>query len=75
MHLVENWWTELHRLWSIRASIALGVFLGVSSILSAFTDTINPWLLCLVAIVVNGFAIPILRLVKQREKKPESGDE
>ncbi|TWA89598.1 hypothetical protein [Bradyrhizobium stylosanthis] len=75
MKLIENAWEDLHRLWSIRASIMLSVFLGVSGLLAAFVDTVNPWVLVGVSMVLNGLVIPILRLIKQREPAPAAEPE
>lgn len=65
MKLVENWKAELHRLWSIRLSLAFGVFTGTAAVLSAFVDVFNPWFLLAISVVVNIALIPLARLVKQ----------
>jgi len=65
MKLIDNWQTELHRLWSIRVSLAFGVFTGVSAVLGAFTDVLNPWALLTISVVVNVVLMPLARLAKQ----------
>jgi len=65
MKLIDNWAAELHRLWSIRISLAFGVFTGVAAVLGAFTDVFNPWALLTISVVVNVALIPLSRLVKQ----------
>lgn len=63
--LIENWETELHRLWCIRYSIALAVFLAVCSVISAFDAVFNPWFLLGLAIFFNLAVLPLMRLSKQ----------
>lgn len=70
MKLIDDWKIEFHRLWSIRASIALAVFLGVASVISLFGDVFNPWFLLGLAIVVNLAIIPLSRLVEQKKPAP-----
>lgn len=70
--LIENWRTELHRLWSIRLSIALAVFTGTAAVISAFSDVFNPWFLLSLSIAVNLVILPLSRLVEQ--KKPGAPD-
>lgn len=65
LKLVENAWSELHRLWSIRISLAYGVFMGINLVLAAFFDVFNPWFLLGVAVFVNVALIPLSRLVQQ----------
>lgn len=65
MQLVENWRVELHRLWSIRLSLAFGVFTGTAAVLGAFVDVFNPWFLLAISVVVNVALIPLARLSKQ----------
>jgi hypothetical protein len=67
MRLIDNWRTELHRLWTIRISLACGVFNGVAAVLGAFTDIFNPWFLVGLSVFVNTAVIPLARLAKQRE--------
>lgn len=69
MRLIDNWKAEFHRLWSIRASLALGTFLGVASVTAAFVDVFNPWFLLGIAVFVNIAIIPLTRIVAQ-EKPP-----
>jgi hypothetical protein len=45
MRRIDNWKSELHRLWSVRTSIAFGVFTTISEVMAAFTDVFNPWFL------------------------------
>ena len=65
--LIENWRAEFHRLWTIRLSLAVGVFNGVAAVLGAFTDIFNPWFLVVLSVFVNVAVIPLARLAKQRE--------
>lgn len=67
MKLVDNWRVELHRLWSIRISLAFGVFTGTAAVLSAFVDVFNPWFLLAISVVVQVVLIPLARLSKQSE--------
>ena len=70
MKLIPDAGKELHRLWSIRISLAYGVFMGINAVLAAFIDVFNPWFLVGVAIVVNVAVLPLARLVKQDDSEP-----
>lgn len=72
MKLVDDWKTEIHRLWSIRISLACGAFTGMAAVLGAFTDVFNPWFLLGISIFVNTALIPLSRLVKQADKPVEA---
>ena len=64
LKLIDNWNAEIHRLWTVRASLFMFVLTGAVLGLAAFVDVFNPWLflaLCCVGYGVIGF----LRLVKQ----------
>ncbi len=67
MRLIDDWRTELHRLWSIRISLFVGVLTGCAAVLDAFTGVFNPWVLLSVSIFVNTAVIPLARLVQQQE--------
>lgn len=67
MRLIDNWRSELHRLWTIRISLAVGAFTGVAGVLGAFTEVFNPWFLLGLSVFVNVAVIPLARLAKQRE--------
>lgn len=67
MRLIDNAGREFHRLWSIRISLAIGVFTGVASVIGAFDDVFNPWFLLAVSVIANVVVIPLARLAKQRE--------
>jgi hypothetical protein len=67
MRLIDNAWRDFHRLWTIRISLAVGVFNGVAAVLGAFTDIFNPWFLVVLSVFVNTAVIPLARLAKQRE--------
>jgi hypothetical protein len=69
LKLIDGWSRELHRLWSIRISLACGVFTGTAAVLSAFADVFNPWFLLTISIIVNVAVIPLSRLVKQADAK------
>jgi membrane protein YdbS with pleckstrin-like domain len=68
LRLIDDAGREFHRLWSIRASVAYGVFATVAGAIGWFADTLNPWLLVAIAIVLNLVVLPALRVIKQREK-------
>lgn len=68
--LIDDWHTEVHRLWSIRISLFYGIFAGMSAVLWAFVPVFNPWLLLGISIVVNLILIPLARLVKQQPVPP-----
>ena len=68
MRLIDNWRTELHRLWTIRISLAVGVFNGVAGVLCAFTEIFNPWFLVALSVLVNTAVVPLARLAKQRSR-------
>lgn len=64
MKLIDDWKTELHRLWSVRASLFMFVLTGAVLGLSAFADVFNPWFF--LALSCGGYGlIGFLRLVKQ----------
>lgn len=65
MRLIDNWGSELHRLWSIRFSIGFAVFTGVAGALSAFDGALNPYFLLALSVVVNLALLPLARLAKQ----------
>lgn len=71
--LVDDWATELHRLWSIRFSLAFGVFTGVAAVSSAFVDVFDPWVLLVLSVFVNTALIPLARLTKQESKPKKKG--
>lgn len=66
LRLIDDWKTELHRLWSIRVALAYAAFTGMAMILGAFVDVFNPWFLLVVSEVVC-ISIVLLRLVKQKD--------
>jgi hypothetical protein len=70
MRLIDNAWRDFHRLWTIRISLAVGLFNGIAAVLGAFTDVFNPWFLVVLSIIVNVGVIPLARLAKQREPEP-----
>ncbi|MFZ5713029.1 MAG: hypothetical protein ACOY3N_09335 [Bradyrhizobium sp.] len=67
MRLIDNAWREFNRLWTIRISLAVGVFNGIAAVIGAFTDIFNPWFLVVLSVIVNTAVIPLARLAKQRE--------
>jgi hypothetical protein len=67
MRLIDNAWREFNRLWTIRISLAVGMFTGIASVIGAFADVFNPWFLLTVSVVANVAVIPLARLAKQRE--------
>lgn len=75
LRLIDNARQEFHRFWAVRISLAYGVFTGVACVLAAFTETLNPWLLVAISIVVNTALIPLARMVKQADAKPAPAPE
>lgn len=67
MKLIDNWKTEIHRLWSVRASLFMFVLTGAVLGLAAFVDVFNPWFFLLLSCAGYGL-IGFLRLVKQVPK-------
>jgi hypothetical protein len=67
MRLIDGWRIELHRLWSIRVSLFVGVLTGVAAVLQAFTDVFNPWLLLGISVFCNVAVIPLARLIDQKD--------
>ena len=67
MRFIDHAWQEFHRLWSIRLSLFVGVLTGVASVLAAFVDVVNPWVLLSVSVVTNVLLIPLSRLIKQSD--------
>jgi hypothetical protein len=72
LRLIDNAWTELHRLWSIRISLMCGAFTGIAAVIGAFTDVFNPWFLVGISVFVNTAVIPLSRLAKQKEAEPSA---
>ncbi len=70
LRLIPDASREFHRLWTVQISLVYGVFMGVSCVLAAFIDVFNPWLLLMIAVVVNVALIPLARLVKQADPAP-----
>ena len=66
LKLIENVWSDLHRLWTVRVALAYAVFAGVAMVISAFADVFNPWLLLGISVFVS-VGIVVLRLVKQKD--------
>jgi hypothetical protein len=67
MRLIDNWRSELHRLWTVRASLFMFVLTGAVLGLSAFDNIFNPWFF--LALNAAGYGlIGFLRLVKQVPK-------
>ncbi len=67
MRLIDDWKTELHRLWTVRVSLFMFVLTGALVALPAFADHLNPHFflaLCCASYGLIGF----LRLVKQVPK-------
>lgn len=67
MRLIDDWKTELHRLWTVRASLFMFVLTGAVLGLAAFVDVFNPWFF--LSLSCGGYGlIGFLRLVKQVPK-------
>ena len=67
MKLIDDWKTELHRLWTVRVSLFMFVLTGAVLGLSAFVNVFNPWFFMILNMAGYG-AIGFLRLVKQVPK-------
>lgn len=66
MKLIDNWRAEMHRLWSVQASIWFAVFTSVATTLSGFAGVFNPYFLLVLSVVVNLALLPLARLAKQK---------
>lgn len=67
MKLIDDWKTEFHRLWTVRASVFLFVLTQVLAVLPTVADRLNPrFLLVVFGVSIGG--IVFLRLVKQTPK-------
>jgi hypothetical protein len=72
LRLIPNARKEMHRLWSIRVALFLGVLNGAVLGLAAFMDVFNPWLF--MGLNVFGYGLlASIRLVKQADP-PAPGD-
>ena len=67
MRLIDDWRTELHRLWTIRISLAVGVFNHMAGVPGAFTGIFDPWFMVSLGEFTNTAVIPLARLAKQRQ--------
>lgn len=67
MRLIDNWKTEILRLWSVRVSLFMFVLTGGVLGLSAFVNVFNPWFFLFLCCAGYGL-IGYLRLVKQVPK-------
>jgi hypothetical protein len=67
MRLIDDWKTELHRLWTVRVSLFMFVLTGAVLGLSAFVNVFNPWFFLILNACGYGL-IGFLRLVKQVPK-------
>lgn len=67
MTLIDNWKTEIRRLWSVRTSLFMFVLTGAVLGLSAFVNVFNPWFFLVLCCAGYGL-IGFLRLVKQVPK-------
>lgn len=61
---IDNWRADMHRLWSVRASLFMFVLTGAVLGLAAFVDVFNPWFFLALSCAGYGL-IGFLRLVKQ----------
>jgi hypothetical protein len=64
IHLIDDWWRLVLRLWSIRLAIFWGAVCGLYVALPAFADMIPPIWFAL-ACVGMSVAIVIARITKQ----------
>ncbi len=70
MRLIPNWKTELHRLWSSRLAIYLGILNGLALGIAALVDVINPWLFIGINVLAY-VAIAVVRIIKQPDPKDD----
>lgn len=69
MKLIDNAWTEFHRLWSIRVGLIFFTLNGGLIGLAAFVDDLNPMLF--LALNMAGYLIiGAMRLLKQAPHVP-----
>ncbi|MDB5606712.1 MAG: hypothetical protein JWP25_3612 [Bradyrhizobium sp.] len=69
MKLIDNWKTELHRLWSIRIGLFFFVLNGAVLGIAALADVLNPWLFLVLNMAGYGL-IGAMRLLKQAPAVP-----
>ena len=69
MRLIDDWRTELHRLWTIRISRAVGVFNHMAGVPGAFAEILAPWFMASLGAFANTAVIPPARQAKQRESQ------
>lgn len=67
MTFIDNIGVEIHRLWTVRASLFMFVLTGAVLSLSAFVNVFNPWFFLCLSCAGYGL-IGVLRLVKQVPK-------
>lgn len=67
MKLIDTWKDDIHRLWTVRASLFMFVLTGGVLGLAAFVDVFNPWFFLILSCAGYGL-IGFLRLVKQVPK-------
>lgn len=67
MRMIDNWKVELHRLWSIRISLFVGILTGIASVINAFDSVFNPWLLVTISVLADTLVIPLARLIDQKD--------
>ncbi len=70
MRLIDNWRTELHRLWSSRLAIYLAILNGVALGIAALIDVVKPWIFIALNVVAY-VAIAVLRIIKQPDPKDD----
>lgn len=67
LQLIDNAWSDFHRLWSIRVGIFFFVLNGALLGLAAFSETLNPMLF--LALNMAGYGLQgTMRLLKQAPK-------
>jgi hypothetical protein len=62
--LIDDWQTDMHRLWTVRASLFMFILTGAVLGLAAFVDVFNPWFFLGLSCAGYGL-IGYPRLVKQ----------
>lgn len=67
LELIDNWKTEIHRLWTVRVSMFMFMLTGAVLGLAAFVNVFNPWFFLTLCCLGYGL-IGYLRLVKQVPK-------
>lgn len=64
MRLIDDWWNEAKRLWSIRIALLWGAVCGLYAAWPAFQDMLHPILFAAISMII-AMAIVAARLTHQ----------